>query len=522
MFSRYPAYRRGPWSQDEDRRLLRLIHDFGRSDWTRISESIQSRSPKQCRDRYLQRIGHPQPPFTPSNGQDITAGLITANRTTAGLTAASRTTASRNPLSTSPSLCENILFPTLVASCLITTGGFVGFLTYFIVQGIQRKVAKDTVNAHSASWIQKAREEVYDACYDSCSNCLEPTFSHNACNISARVNVAGAICDGSKIWNWKDRYPGACLKALGEMYKADAVESLLRSSGYRATLIVLSIVFGFIVCVAIGYHFLRVYRRRSRTTATAGASIPLQSINTRASGPPHPLIRRLQGSTRASGPPPPDFTPSAPVRNSTTQTTLHGGRGAGRGREASLDSELGKASEELHEPSSAAPNTKSTFRSIPAALGFAALFGKTNAWFCNDNVTIRHFTNADSTIFGDVHGWLSECYKYECNCRKICTPGAIDEGRIILHRGPESCVRTCDTCTGVKTGSLEYVDRIKPKVALCGFRFVDVTVGDAWWRVANAMIEENWLVTISVNTYNVTQETAQEVLCLHAIGHEFP
>ena len=57
-----------------------------------------------------------------------------------------------------------------------------------------------------------------------------------------------------------------------------------------------------------------------------------------------------------------------------------------------------------------------------------------------------------------------------------------------------------------------------PKVESCGFKSVDAVEGDVNLRVANALIERNWWVKISVNTYNLTDETDLSVVCLHAIG----
>ncbi|KIW02310.1 uncharacterized protein PV09_06457 [Verruconis gallopava] len=51
-----PAHRRGPWSQAEDAALMMLVARQGASNWVRISQMIQTRSPKQCRERYHQNL----------------------------------------------------------------------------------------------------------------------------------------------------------------------------------------------------------------------------------------------------------------------------------------------------------------------------------------------------------------------------------------------------------------------------------------------------------------------------------
>lgn len=48
--------RRGPWSQEEDKKLLSLISAYGASNWVRISNLLVSRTPKQCRERYHQNL----------------------------------------------------------------------------------------------------------------------------------------------------------------------------------------------------------------------------------------------------------------------------------------------------------------------------------------------------------------------------------------------------------------------------------------------------------------------------------
>src|SRR2546429_3534949 len=51
-----PPNRRGPWLPDEDETLMQLVHTQGPNNWVRISQSMQQRSPKQCRERYHQNL----------------------------------------------------------------------------------------------------------------------------------------------------------------------------------------------------------------------------------------------------------------------------------------------------------------------------------------------------------------------------------------------------------------------------------------------------------------------------------
>ncbi|KAI0197449.1 myb-like DNA-binding protein [Xylaria flabelliformis] len=48
--------RRGPWSQREDALLINLVQQQGPLNWVKISDTLLSRSPKQCRERYHQNL----------------------------------------------------------------------------------------------------------------------------------------------------------------------------------------------------------------------------------------------------------------------------------------------------------------------------------------------------------------------------------------------------------------------------------------------------------------------------------
>ncbi|GAM84680.1 hypothetical protein ANO11243_026790 [Dothideomycetidae sp. 11243] len=65
-----PAHKRGPWSQAEDQFLLSLVHTQGAHNWVRISSMMQTRSPKQCRERYHQNLkpNLNHDPITPEEG----------------------------------------------------------------------------------------------------------------------------------------------------------------------------------------------------------------------------------------------------------------------------------------------------------------------------------------------------------------------------------------------------------------------------------------------------------------------
>lgn len=65
-----PQHKRGPWSQTEDSMLVSLVNLHGAHNWVRISQTIQSRSPKQCRERFHQNLkpNLNHDPITPEEG----------------------------------------------------------------------------------------------------------------------------------------------------------------------------------------------------------------------------------------------------------------------------------------------------------------------------------------------------------------------------------------------------------------------------------------------------------------------
>lgn len=50
------SVKRGPWSPEEDRKLMEIIALYGPTNWVRILSLLGSRSPKQCRERYHQNL----------------------------------------------------------------------------------------------------------------------------------------------------------------------------------------------------------------------------------------------------------------------------------------------------------------------------------------------------------------------------------------------------------------------------------------------------------------------------------
>ncbi|KAM0354134.1 hypothetical protein ACHAPU_001169 [Fusarium lateritium] len=64
------SHRRGPWSQHEDSYLMELVQTHGPLNWVRIASTLNSRTPKQCRERYHQNLKPTlnHEPITPEEG----------------------------------------------------------------------------------------------------------------------------------------------------------------------------------------------------------------------------------------------------------------------------------------------------------------------------------------------------------------------------------------------------------------------------------------------------------------------
>ncbi|THX03683.1 hypothetical protein D6D13_07596 [Aureobasidium pullulans] len=50
------AYRRGNWTPQEDDLMLKLLATHAPCEWNRISDLVQTRSPKQCSERWTQHL----------------------------------------------------------------------------------------------------------------------------------------------------------------------------------------------------------------------------------------------------------------------------------------------------------------------------------------------------------------------------------------------------------------------------------------------------------------------------------
>jgi hypothetical protein len=78
------------------------------------------------------------------------------------------------------------------------------------------------------SKLRLARTDGYGACYNGCNDCSDINWSYNRCQLTAQAIVPGVNCSGWLMWNWLDRYPTVCLQALGEIYKAEALDLTIK------------------------------------------------------------------------------------------------------------------------------------------------------------------------------------------------------------------------------------------------------------------------------------------------------
>ena len=49
---------RRPWTQEEDALLLKSVQEHGSANWTMVAKQLKGRQPKQCRQRYFNKVRH--------------------------------------------------------------------------------------------------------------------------------------------------------------------------------------------------------------------------------------------------------------------------------------------------------------------------------------------------------------------------------------------------------------------------------------------------------------------------------
>jgi hypothetical protein len=121
------------------------------------------------------------------------------------------------------------------------------------------------------------------------------------------------------------------------------------------------------------------------------------------------------------------------------------------------------------------------------------------------------FANADDTLYGVIHGWLSNCYDVTYSCGESCTTSP-PNGK---GRGSTSC--SVIECTQTRTNKAprDFVRAATRHVAECGLRLVDVVPGVVDRRIANPRIEGKLWVKVAVNQFNGSEVVEEQVRCLY-------
>ena len=125
-------------------------------------------------------------------------------------------------------------------------------------------------------------------------------------------------------------------------------------------------------------------------------------------------------------------------------------------------------------------------------------------------------STTDPALFGNIHGWLSDCYteRYACG-EERCGSSDGDE------KGGSGCSTTtthwCDR-ERADASPGDFVRRAAGLVSRCGFKMVDYVPGVVDRRIANPRIEGELWVKISVNRFNGSGDGVDgQVLCLGEI-----
>jgi hypothetical protein len=241
----------------------------------------------------------------------------------------------------------------LVGAC-ITAG-----TTFALVKHVQHLIANAAVNADPETWLQKARTDGYEACYNGCNDCHDINWSYNACQLTVQAQAEGVNCSGLLMWNWVDRYPTVCLQALGVIYKAQALKDLKQSYRNQLSIIILTVLAGVL-----------------------GAWIVYRKI----------WPRFLPIKSPASWPAPPSYYQSTAARPRSKPK-----------------------SKRRHRQWPAFWRTAASASMIPTARAYAC-------WGYSPKSN-QYFTNPTTNISGVIHGWTSDCYTQTEQCGQSCSGG---------------------------------------------------------------------------------------------------
>ncbi|KAK4109668.1 hypothetical protein N656DRAFT_782909 [Canariomyces notabilis] len=345
--------------------------------------------------------------------------------------------------------------------------------TYALVARVQHQIENASVDNDPAKWASAARKQAYDACYYGCIDCNDPSYAYNACQMTARAEVQGVLCDGTKMWNWaaKDRYPEQCLAAVGRILMGEQLERVKQSYRNQLGIIALTVLAGIVggVLTYILWRRVTMSKVQREAARARNRNRPFSVLHPGTWGP---QLRRGGGSG---------------ARNRTVRLNLK----------------------------SLLTTVAAVFGAAKPAKGYACT-GRAPAWN-------QYFVSANSsapTISGVVHGWFSNCISNRV-CSQVCSPRCNTNSNGITHCS-QHCHTSCHTETYTDRQPKDYVDKVAPRVRDCGFSLVDAlpTGVTAAERVGNPALERDLWVKISVSGFNVTRSDATDdrVWCLYRIG----
>lgn len=148
---------------------------------------------------------------------------------------------------------------------------------------------------------------------------------------------------------------------------------------------------------------------------------------------------------------------------------------------------------------SSARNIDSRTPLLAAAILTLAFTPQVDAYACLKGQAYNQlFTDPSRTLFGVVHGWLSNCKDESYSCGETCTRTSSGGSSW------DDCnTNWCNREEVEKTPQM-YVNAVVPWIQRCGLKLVDHVPEIIDKRVANPNIEGRFWVKISVNRINST------------------
>ena len=375
---------------------------------------------------------------------------------------------------------------------LLIGSGIIAGTTYAVVARVNNLIAHAAVDGDIEKWKQTARTGTYDSCYLGCNGCDDPNFAWSACELTARADVKGVICDGNKMWNWAaaDRYPESCLAAVAQLLMGEELERI--KQGYRTQLALITLtVLGGILGGVIAYFLWRrltMSKRQRKGPKSSSRSL---------------LRPKTWKQTKTKHTKPHEQHPTTTSRRSSSSSS--------------------SSSSSARSSAASASRSPTRLSTILTASVVSLAASGTAAYPCTgySPAQTTYFTSANATISGSVRGWISDCQDRKVCTQQQCTTSC-STGKDGKQTCTKKCTEQCRTVTDVMRSAGSYVDAVLPRVRACGFEVVQVLQG-GWGdmeRVGNARLEKDWWVTVEVSGFNVTkkEETDDGVWCLWGIG----